>query len=99
MDGTTRAMVHGKLCYPRIGWDTLPSNMQNHKSWDVAAVKVELRAKMAVYFSQGAAEYVFPFHPLPSVAVRCSLNLNHGVHRRADGRCPEEGPRRVPAHL
>jgi hypothetical protein len=36
MDGTTRAAVHGKLCYLRIGWDILPSYMQNHKSWDVA---------------------------------------------------------------
>ena len=24
MDGTTRALVHGKLCYPRVGWDILP---------------------------------------------------------------------------
>ncbi len=31
MDGTTRAMVHGKLCFQRIGWDILPSYMQNHK--------------------------------------------------------------------
>ena len=31
MDGTTRALVHGKLCYPRVGWDILPLYLQNHK--------------------------------------------------------------------
>ncbi len=66
MKGTTRAMVHGKLCYPRVGWEVLRSYMQNHKSWDVAAVKVELGAKMEAYFFQGAPEYVFPGHLLPS---------------------------------
>ncbi len=60
-------MVQGKLCCPRIGWGILPSHMQNHKSWDVAAVKVKLGAKMAAYFSQGPAEDVFPGHPLPFI--------------------------------
>ncbi len=86
MDGTTRAMVHGKLCYPRVGWDILLSYMQNHKSWDVAAVKVKLRAKIAAYFFQGAAEYVFAGHPLPSIVEPM-------------GTVPKKRPRRVPAHL
>jgi hypothetical protein len=32
MDGTMRAIVQGKLCYPRVGWDILPSYMQKNKS-------------------------------------------------------------------
>ncbi len=47
MDGTTGAAVHGKLCCPRVGWDILPSYLWNHKSWDVAADKAKLGAKMA----------------------------------------------------
>ena len=67
MDGTTRALVHCKICYQRVGWDILPSYLQNHKSWDVAAVKAKLGVKMATYFVQGASEYVFPSHPLQSI--------------------------------
>jgi hypothetical protein len=78
MDSTTRAMVHGKLCYPRVGWDILPYYMQNHKSWDVAAVKAKLGAKMAAYFFQGAAEYVLPGHPFPSIVEPMGAILKKG---------------------
>ena len=67
LDGTTRALVHGKLCYPRVDWNILPSHLKNHKSWEVDAVKLKLGAKMAGYFFQGASEFVFPGHPLPVI--------------------------------
>ena len=46
IDGTL-ALVHGKLCYPRVDWDILPSHLQNHKSCEVDAVKIKLGTKMA----------------------------------------------------
>ena len=33
MDGVVRALVFGKLCYPRIDWRICPSFKPNHKSW------------------------------------------------------------------
>ena len=67
MDGVTRAIVMGKLCYPRIGWHIAPSYLPNHKSWEVDEVKQKLGMKKAAYFFQGAIEFVFPGHPLPTV--------------------------------
>ena len=67
MDGVTRAVIQGKLCYPRTCWRITPSYLPNHKSWEVDEVKQKLGAKMAAYFFQGALEYVFPGHPLPTI--------------------------------
>jgi hypothetical protein len=67
MDGVTRATIMGKLCYPRIGWHILPSFLPNHKSWEVDEVKQKLGQKMAAYFTQGALEFVFPGHRLPTM--------------------------------
>ena len=67
MDGVTRAVVQGKLCYPRTCWRITPSYLPNHKSWETDEVKEKLGAKMAAYFFQGALEYVFPGHPLPTI--------------------------------
>jgi hypothetical protein len=67
MDGVTRAAVMGMLCYPRSSWRISPSYLPNHKSWEVDEVKAKLGQKMAAYFFQGAMEFVFPGHPLPSI--------------------------------
>ena len=50
MDSITRAIVMGKLCYPRTCWRITPSYLPNHKSWEVDAVKKKLGQKMAAYF-------------------------------------------------
>jgi len=67
MDGVTRAIVMGKLSYPRTCWRITPSYLPNHQSWEVDAVKVKLGQKMAAYFFQGAAEAILPGHPLPTI--------------------------------
>jgi hypothetical protein len=38
MDGVTRAIVQGKLCYPLVCWSITPSYLPNHKScqWEEA---------------------------------------------------------------
>ncbi len=67
MDGITRAIVMGQLCYPRTCWRITPSYLPNHKSWESDAVKAKLGRKMAAYFFQGAAEAVLPGQPLPTI--------------------------------
>jgi hypothetical protein len=67
MDSVTRAIVMGKLCYPRTCWRITPSYLPNHKSWEVDAVKAKLGQKMAAYFFQGAAEAILPGDPLPTI--------------------------------
>ena len=67
MDGVARAIVMGKLSYPRTCWRITPSYLPNHKSWEVDAVKAKLGQKMAAYFFQGAAEAILPGHPLPTI--------------------------------
>jgi hypothetical protein len=67
MDGVARAIVMGKLSYPRTCWRILPSYLPNHKSWEVDAVKVKLGQKMAAYFFQGAAEAILPGQLLPTI--------------------------------
>ena len=67
MDGITRAVVMGKLCYPRTCWLITPSYLPNHKSWEVDEVKKQLGMKQAAYFFQGALEFIFPGHPLPTL--------------------------------
>ena len=67
MDGVTRAIVSGKLCYPRTCWRITPSYLPNHKSWEVAAVKAKLGEKLARYFCQGAIEFVAPGMVLPTI--------------------------------
>jgi hypothetical protein len=49
MDGVTRAIVFGKLCYPWTAWRIAPSYLPNHKSWDVDSVNAKLGQKMATY--------------------------------------------------
>ena len=63
MDGVTRAIVMGKLSYPRTCWRITPSYLPNHQSWEVDAVKVKLGQKMAAYFFQGAAEAILQGPP------------------------------------
>ncbi len=60
MDGVTRAVVQGKLGYPRSCWRITPSYLPDHnlKSWDEAEVKAKLGPKMARYFVQGAIEFI-----------------------------------------
>ena len=67
MDGVTRAIVMGKLCYPRTCWRITPSYLPNHKSWEVDEVKTTLGRKMAAYFFQGALEFVLPGQDLPTI--------------------------------
>ena len=67
MDGVTRAIVSGKLCYPRTCWRITPSYLPNHKSWEEAGVKEKLGEKAARYFCQGAIEFVHPGQPLPTI--------------------------------
>ena len=67
MDGVTRAVVQGKLCYPRSCWRITPSYLPNHKSWDEAEVKARLGPKMARYFVQGAIEFILPGMALPTI--------------------------------
>jgi hypothetical protein len=67
MDGITRAIVMGKLSYPRACWRITPSYLPNHKSWEVDAVKAKLGQKMAAYYFQGAAEAILPGHSLPTI--------------------------------
>ena len=67
MDGVTRAIVMGKLCYPRTCWRITPSYLPNHKSWEIDAVKNKLGRKMAAYFFQGAAEMILPGQHPPTI--------------------------------
>jgi hypothetical protein len=67
MDGITRSIVFGKLCYPRTSWCIVPSYLPNHPSWEYDRVKEKLGPKMAVYFFQGALEVVLPGQPLPTI--------------------------------
>jgi hypothetical protein len=39
MDGVARALVFGKLCYPRTDWRVVPSVKPNHRSWEQPEVK------------------------------------------------------------
>ena len=47
MDGVTRAIVTGRLAYPRTCWRITPSYLPNHKTWKVDEVKVKLGQTMA----------------------------------------------------
>lgn len=67
MDGVVRALVSGKLCYPRVDWRVVPSVKPNHKSWEQPEVKETLGRKMAVWLYQGALEWVHPLHPKPTI--------------------------------
>jgi hypothetical protein len=68
MDGVTRAIVTGRLAYPRTCWRITPSYLPNHKTWEVDEVKVKLGQTMAKYFFQGASEVVLPGQPLPTIS-------------------------------
>ena len=67
MDGVTRLLVNGKLCYPRNDWRILPSIKPNHPSWNVPEVKEVLGKKLAVWLWQGAMEWVAPWLPRPTI--------------------------------
>ena len=67
MDGVTRAIVNGKMCYPRLRWRLSPSYLPNHKSWEQVEVKDKLGEKAARYFCQGALEFVHHQHALPTL--------------------------------
>ncbi len=45
MDGVVRALVFGKLCYPRVDWRVVPLSKPNHKSWEQPGVKAILGLK------------------------------------------------------
>jgi hypothetical protein len=67
MDGVVRALVSGKLCYPRIDWHIVPSVKPNHKSWENPEVKAVLGLKMGTWLCQGALEWVDPRCPKPTI--------------------------------
>ena len=67
MDGVVRALVFGKLCYPRIDWRVVPSVKPNHKSWEQPEVKSVLGHKIATWLFQGALEWVDPRLPKPII--------------------------------
>ena len=67
MDGVTRLLVNGKLCYPRNDWRILPSVKPNHPSWNIPEVKEVLGQKLAVWLWQGAMEWVAPWLPRPTI--------------------------------
>ena len=67
MDGVVRALVSGKLCYPRIDWRVIPSVKPNHKSWEQPEVKAVLGQKIATWLFQGALEWVDPRLPKPVI--------------------------------
>ncbi len=67
MDCVTRAIVMGKLSYPRTCWRILLLYLPNNKSWEVDEVKAKLGQKMAAYFFQGASEALLPGHPLQTI--------------------------------
>ena len=67
MDGVVRALVSGKLCYPRIDWRVVPSFKPNHKSWEQFEVKEMLGRKLAVWLYQGALEWIHPLLPRPVI--------------------------------
>ena len=67
MDGVTRLLVNGKLCYPRNNWRILPSVKPNHPSWNIPEVKEVLGKKLAVWLWQGAMEWVAPWLPRPTI--------------------------------
>jgi len=52
LDGVVRALVFGKLCYPRIDWRVVPSVKPNHKSWEQSEVKAALGLKIATWLCQ-----------------------------------------------
>jgi hypothetical protein len=67
MDGVVRALVFGKLCYPRVDWRVVPSVKPNHKSWELPEVKAALGPKIATWLCQGALEWVDPRFPKPVI--------------------------------
>lgn len=67
MDGVVRALVFGKLCYPRVDWRVVPSSKPNHKSWEQPEVKAVLGLKMGTWLFQGALEWIDPRLPAPSI--------------------------------
>ncbi len=81
IDGATRAIVSGKLCYSRACRRTTPSYLPIHTSWEAAGVNEMLGKKAARYFRQGATEPVPPGRPLPTII-------------EPSGSVPEKGPDR-----
>jgi hypothetical protein len=67
MDGVVRALVCGKLCYPRIDWRIVPSVKPNHKSWEKPEVKAVLGLKIGTWLFQGALEWMNPRCPKPTI--------------------------------
>ena len=59
MDGVVRALVFGKLCYPRIDWRVVPSVKPNHKSWElrVAPARGLLAMGLLPNLRQGVQRY------------------------------------------
>ena len=52
MDGVTRALVNGKLTYPRAAGRVTASwlSLSNHRSWEDPDVKAVLGQKLATWF-------------------------------------------------
>ena len=96
MDGVTRAIVLGKLCYPRTCWRITPSYLPNHKSWEVDAVKLKLGRKMAAYFFQGAAEMILPGQHPPTVVEPKGAVPKKGDDEFRDISDAREGNKSIP---
>ena len=95
LDGTARAIVSGRLVYPRR-WTTLMSSWKrNHPSLDQdEEVKRLLGPKLAVYLYQGALEYVPPGCPMPTQVEPHGAIFKQGPDGRrliSDARISNEG--------
>ena len=96
MDSITRAIVMGKLSYPRTCWRIIPSYLPNHKSWEVDAVKQKLGRKMAAYFFQGAAEMILPGQHPPTIVEPKGAVPKKGPDEFRDISDAREGNKSIP---
>ena len=86
MDAVTRAIVMGKLCYPRTCWRITPSYLPNHKSWEVDEVKGTARKEDGCLL-------------FPGCRGNDPAGPAHAHGGGAEGRRAEEGQGQVPCHL
>ena len=96
VDGTTAAIIAGRLVIPRDGWPTRGSVRDNHKSWEEnAPAKAALGLKIANYFARGVMQWVPPWAPSQPVAVTplSAVDKNSDPWWRLvqDARCPNKG--------
>lgn len=91
MDGVTRALVHGKLTYPRVTGRVTASWLRNHRSWEDPDVKEVLGQKLATWFYQGALEYVPPGVTPPTIIEPKAAVAKKGADKYRDITDAREG--------